>query len=320
MEKITKTIEKIKPLDRDAMEAARKRQDTLTKPQGSLGVLEELSIKVAGIIGKERPRIERKTIITMAGDHGVTESGVSAYPSEVTPQMVFNFLSGGAGINVIARHVGASVVVVDMGVACDMPEEPRLVNKKVGYGTKNITCGPAMTKQEAITSIERGIEIVEDEVKNGLDIVGTGDMGIGNTTPSAAIASVITGISPYEATGRGTGIDDPTFERKVKAIENAISLNNPNPTDGVDVLSKVGGFEIGGIAGVIIGAAANRIPVVIDGYISGAAALIATTLAPRCRDYLIASHLSVEKGHKATLKHLDLKPLFDLNMRLGEGT
>jgi nicotinate-nucleotide--dimethylbenzimidazole phosphoribosyltransferase len=259
-------------------------------------------------------------MVTMAGDHGVTELGVSAYPSEVTPQMVFNFLSGGAGINVLARHVGASVVIVDMGVACDIPDDPRLINKKVGHGTKNMACGPAMTREEAIKSIESGIEILEEEIKNGLDIVGTGDMGIGNTTASAAITSVITGISPYEATGRGTGIDDSTFERKVKAIENAISLNNPDPKEGIDVLAKVGGFEIGGIAGVIICAAANHIPVVIDGYISGAAALIATTIAPRCRDYIIASHLSVEKGHKAALKHMKLEPLMDLDLRLGEGT
>jgi nicotinate-nucleotide--dimethylbenzimidazole phosphoribosyltransferase len=320
MELINNTIEKITPLDSGAMNEAVRRQNSLTKPSGSLGVLEELSIRIAGITGDPRPKIEQKTVITMAGDHGVTELGVSAYPKEVSSQMVFNFLSGGAGINVLARHIGASVVVVDMGVACDLPDDPRLLNRKVGLGTKNMACESAMTRQEAIKSIETGIEIVEEEMKNGLDLVGTGDMGIGNTTSAAAIASVLTGISPFEATGRGTGIDNEAIERKVKAIENAISLNNPDPGDGIDVLSKVGGFEIGGIAGVILGAAAIKIPVVIDGYISGAAALISEQIAPQCRDYLFASHLSVEKGHKAVLNHLKLKPILDLNLRLGEGT
>jgi nicotinate-nucleotide--dimethylbenzimidazole phosphoribosyltransferase len=320
MNLIDQTIQRIKPLNKVAMEAARQRQGILTKPGGSLGALEELSVKVAGITGSERPRIGRKTIITMAGDHGVTELGVSAYPSEVTAQMVFNFLSGGAGINVLARHVGASVIVVDMGVACDIPDDPRLLNKKVGYGTKNMVAGLAMSREEATRSVETGIEIIEEEVKGGLDIVGTGDMGIGNTTASAAITSAMTGISPFEATGRGTGVDDEIFERKVRVVENALSLHNPDPDDGLDILSKIGGFEIGGLVGVIIGAAAKGVPVVIDGYISGAAALIATVLAPSCRDYLIASHVSVEKGHRAALKHLRLKPLFDLEMRLGEGT
>ena len=320
MSLIEKTVEKITPLDTAAMNQAQTRQNNLTKPQGSLGALEELSIKIAGITGKEQPKIESKTIITMAGDHGVTEAGVSAYPKEVTPQMVFNFLHGGAGINVLARHVGASVVIVDMGVACDLPDDLRLVNHKIGFGTKNMACGPAMTRKQAIQSVEAGIYVLEEAVKKGLDIVGTGDMGIGNTTASATITATVTGISPFEATGRGTGIDSESFERKVKVVENALSLNNPDGSDGLDVLSKVGGFEIGGIAGVIIGAAANKIPVVIDGYISGAAALIAGLIAPRCKDYLIASHLSVERGHKAVLDHLKLKPILDLDLRLGEGT
>jgi nicotinate-nucleotide--dimethylbenzimidazole phosphoribosyltransferase len=320
MNKIEETIERIKPLNMEVMKSSRERQNILTKPAGSLGVLEELSINIAGITGNERPKFESKIIITMAGDHGVVEDAVSAYPAEVTGQMVFNFLSGGAGINVLARHIGASVVVVDMGVACDLPDDPRLVNRKVGFGTNNMTCGPAMTREQAVKSVRSGIEVFEGEKENGIDIVGTGDMGIGNTTAAAAITSVITDISPFEATGRGTGIDDNAFERKVNAIERAISLNNPNPNDGFDVLSKVGGFEIGGIAGIILGAAANQIPVVIDGYISGAAALIASIIAPKSRDYLIASHLSVEKGHKSALKHLNLNHVLDLNLRLGEGT
>ncbi|HDY74012.1 MAG TPA: nicotinate-nucleotide--dimethylbenzimidazole phosphoribosyltransferase, partial [Euryarchaeota archaeon] len=207
MSLIEKTVEKITPLDTAAMNQAQTRQNNLTKPQGSLGALEELSIKIAGITGKEQPKIESKTIITMAGDHGVTEAGVSAYPKEVTPQMVFNFLHGGAGINVLARHVGASVVIVDMGVACDLPDDLRLVNHKIGFGTKNMACGPAMTRKQAIQSVEAGIYVLEEAVKKGLDIVGTGDMGIGNTTASATITATVTGISPFEATGRGTGID-----------------------------------------------------------------------------------------------------------------
>ncbi len=317
---LQRTIKRIMPLDREYVDRASERQNTLTKPAGSLGVLEELSIRIAGMTRLERPRLDKKVIITMAGDHGVSESGVSAYPKEVTAQMVYNFLKGGAGINVLARHIDASVVVVDMGVACELEQDPRLVNKKVGYGTKNMVCGPAMSRDEAVECLVRGIEVAEQEIASGFNIVGTGDMGIGNTTPSAAIVSVITGITPYEAAGRGTGIDDKTFENKVRVIENSISLNNPDKKDGIDVLSKVGGYEIGGIAGVIIGAAANHVPVVIDGFISGAAALIAATISPGCKDYLIASHQSVEKGHKAALRHLGLKPLMDLNLRLGEGT
>jgi nicotinate-nucleotide--dimethylbenzimidazole phosphoribosyltransferase len=320
MKKIRKVVDSIKPIDRNIEKVARSRQNILTKPEGSLGVLEDLSVKIAGISGDAGPRIEKKSIIVMASDHGVTEQGVSAYPKDVTAQMVFNFLNGGAGINVLARHVGASVVVVDMGVACDLPDDPRLLSRKVGHGTKDMTCGPAMSMEDAIRSVESGIDIVESEAEVGMDIVGTGDMGIGNTTASAAITSTIVGITPFEAAGKGTGISDKAFERKVKVIENALSLNNPNPQDGLDVLSKVGGFEIGGLVGVIIGAASKNIPIVIDGYISGSAAAIATLITPKCKDYLIASHLSVEKGHKAVLKHLDLKPLFDLSLRLGEGT
>lgn len=317
---LDETVNRIRPVDRTVEDAARMRQNSLTKPPGSLGVLEEIGIRIAGMKGTPRPRISYKTIITMAGDHGVSEAGVSAYPKEVTAQMVHNFLNGGAAINVLARHIDSSVLVVDMGVASDMPDDPRLLSKKIGYGTKNMACEPAMTREQAIRSVEAGIKVVNDEVENGLDIVGTGDMGIGNTTPSAAITSAVTGLTPYEATGRGTGIDDSAFENKVRAIEEALSLHNPDPKDGLDLLTKIGGFEIGGIAGVIIGAAANRVPVVIDGFISGAGALIASVLAPQCKDYLIASHLSVEKGHKAQLKQLGLKPLLDLNLRLGEGT
>lgn len=320
MSKIEDTIKKLAPLDEAAMRAAKERQDNLTKPRGSLGMLEELSVKVAGITGKTMPKIKHKVIVTMAGDHGVVEEGVSAYPQEVTPQMVYNFLRGGAGINVLARHVGARVVVVDMGVAAKLEPHKELVDKKVAYGTKNFTKQPAMTREQAIRSIEAGIEVVEQEFKRGMDIVGTGDMGIGNTTPSSAIVAAITGAEVRKVTGRGTGIDDAIFESKVKAIEKALKLNKPNPKDALDVLSKLGGFEIGGLAGVILGAASHRVPVVIDGFISGAAALIAVTLAPQLRDYLIPAHRSMEVGHEIMLEHLNLRPLLDLNLRLGEGT
>lgn len=320
MSTLQETIGKIQPLDSSAMAAARERQDTLTKPQGSLGRLEELSIKVAGIKGVPIPRIQHKAVITMAGDHGVAAEGVSAYPAEVTPQMVYNFLRGGAGINVLARHIGARVVVVDMGVAVDLEPHPELVIRKIGYGAANIARGPAMTREDAVRAIEVGIEIVEGEVAKGLDIVATGDMGIGNTTPSSAIVAAVTGEAVDSVTGRGTGLNDAQLKGKIEIIERALLVNKPDPTDGLDVLSKLGGFEIGGLAGVILGAAANRVPVVIDGFISGAAALIATLLCPQATDYLIAAHNSVEIGHRAMLRRMGLVPLFDLNLRLGEGT
>jgi nicotinate-nucleotide--dimethylbenzimidazole phosphoribosyltransferase len=320
MQKIESIIKQIKPLDKEAMRVAKERQDFLTKPKESLGVLEDLSIKVAGITRNSRPKIKHKVIITMAGDHGVVEEEVSAYPKEVTPQMVYNFIRGGAGINVLAKHVGARVVVVDMGVATDLDSHPDLVNKKVAYGTKNIAKGPAMTRKEAVKSIKAGIEVVEEELKKGIDIVGTGDMGIGNTTPSSAIVAAITGEEVRKVTGRGTGINDAIFETKVKVIEESLRVNKPDPRDSIDVLTKVGGFEIGGLAGVILAGAKNRLPVVIDGFISGAAALIATELAPLAKDYLIAAHRSIETGHKVMLNHMGLRPLLDLNLRLGEGT
>ena len=320
MDKIKETIEAIKPLDKNAIKLAKERQDFLTKPQGSLGVLEELSIKVAGVTGDPRPTIKNKVIITMAGDHGVVEEGVSAFPQEVTPQMVYNFIRGGAGINVLANHVDARVIVVDMGVATDLEPSPDLINKKVAYGTKNMAKGPAMTREEAEKAVVAGIEVVEEEIKKGMDIAGIGDMGIGNTTPSSAIVAAITGRSVDEVTGRGTGIDDQALEKKVKIIKKSLEVNKPDPKDPLDVLAKVGGLEIGGLAGVVLACAKNRIPVVIDGFISGAAALIAAELAPQSRDYMIAAHQSVEVGHKILLDHLGLKPILNLDLRLGEGT
>jgi len=318
--KIASVVSQIEPLDIDAIKIAKERQDSLTKPKESMGILEDLSVRIAGITGTPHPKIEKKVIITMGGDHGVVEEGVSVYPKEVTTQMVLNFLSGGAGINVLARHIGARVVVVDMGVAADINPHPDLIVRKIAYGTKNMTEGPAMTREEAEKSIEAGIEIFEEELTNGIDIAGTGDMGIGNTTPSSAIAAAITGKEVRKAAGRGTGIDDSTFENKVKIVERALEINKPDPNDPLDVLAKVGGFEIGGLAGVILAGAKNGIPVVIDGFISGAAALIATGLAPSAKDYLIASHQSAEAGHGIMLDHMGLRPLLNLNLRLGEGT
>lgn len=319
-ELLSRTIGMIKPLDKEAMFQAQARQNILTKPPGSLGRIEELSIQLAAIQGKSVPQIKHKAIITMAGDHGVVAEKVSKWPQEVTAQMVCNFLRGGAGINIIARQVGARVIVVDMGVAADLESTPQLLSKKVGFGTQNIALGPAMTIEQAVKAVEIGIELVVAEVDKGLDIVGTGDMGIGNTTTSSAICAVMTGKSVAEVTGRGAGLSDEQLDYKRKVISQALEVNKPDPEQPLDVLSKVGGFEIGGLAGVMLGAAANHIPVVIDGFISGAAALIATALAPRLNDYLIAAHLSAERGHKLLLEHLRLQPLLNLDMRLGEGT
>jgi nicotinate-nucleotide--dimethylbenzimidazole phosphoribosyltransferase len=318
-------IPPIPPLDLAAQAAARARQDTLTKPPGSLGRLEELSIQLAAITGQLRPSLERKAVIVMAADHGVTAEGVSAYPAEVTPQMVLNFLHGGAAINVLARQAQARVVVVDIGVAADFaPVAPRdgasFQNRKIARGTQNMARGPAMTRAQAEEAINVGLDVVRGEIAKGLDLVATGDMGIGNTTASAAITAVMTGLPAAQVTGRGTGVDDAGLARKIAIIERALAVNKPDSNDPLDVLCKVGGLEIGGLVGVIIGGAANKIPVVIDGFISGAAALVAARLAPEVKPYLIAAHQSVEIGHRTILEHLGLRPLLDLGLRLGEGT
>lgn len=320
MSLLDQTIQSIRPLDAAAMDAARARQNNLTKPPGSLGRLEEISIQVAGITGQARPVIKEKAVVTCAGDHGVVAQGVSAFPQEVTPQMVYNFLNGGAAINVLARHVGARVVVVDAGVAADFEPQPGLVIKKVAHGTADMTQGPAMSRAQAVQAIEAGIEVVEDEIARGLSIVAVGDMGIGNTTPSSGIVAAITGRPVAEVTGRGTGINDEQLAHKMAIIRKALAVNRPDPDDALDVLSKVGGFEIGTIAGVVLGAAAHHIPAVIDGFISTAGALIAGELAPLAREYMIAAHASVEIGHRAMLDRLGLIPCLDFDLRLGEGT
>ena len=318
--KLEEIIKDIHPLDEAAMRAARARQDVLTKPPGSLGRLEELSILLAGMKADPFPVVERKSVIVMAADHGVTREGVSAYPSDVTAQMVLNFLRGGAAINVLARQAGARVTIVDIGVAAEFEPLPGLIRRKVMCGTRSLAQGPAMSREEAEQAIQVGMDILNEEVAHGLDIVATGDMGIGNTTPSSAIVAALTGFPVAQVVGRGTGIDDEGLERKIKVIEHGLTVNQPRPDDPMDVLHKVGGLEIAGLAGVMIAAAHRRIPVVVDGFISTAAAMIAVGLAPGVRDYLIASHQSVEIGHQAMLKHLNLTPMLDLNMRLGEGT
>jgi nicotinate-nucleotide--dimethylbenzimidazole phosphoribosyltransferase len=323
MSVIEETLEKIKPIDQALNDIAQERLDSLTKPRGSLGRLEELAARIVLIQGEITPAIKTKKVFVFAGDHGVADEGVSAFPKEVTPQMVINFLQGGAGINVLANHVGAEVVIVDIGVDFDFSTlgelSAKLVDRKQVNGTNNIRKGPAMTREETIACVEAGIKLAQDHAAEGA-IFGTGDMGIANTTPSSAIAAVFSGRPASEVTGRGTGIDDASLAHKIKVIEDALIINKPNPEDPIDVLAKVGGAEIAGIAGLVIGAASRQVPVMVDGFISTAGALVASRLSPHISDYLIAAHKSVEKGHTIMLDMIGLVPLLDLDMRLGEGT
>ena len=311
-------LARIQPVDSARLDALQARLDRQAKPQGSLGRLEEFARRFVAITGREE--IRNKVVFTFAGDHGVTAEGVSAFPKEVTPQMVFNFIDGGAAINALARHAGAEVRVVDMGVDYDFPPLDGLLMKKVGYGTRNFAKGSAMSREEAIRCLEIGISLAQSSVEQGIDLVGTGDMGIGNTTPSAAIAAVFSGLPVAEVTHRGTGISNAALAHKVRVIEAGIALNVPDPKDPIDVLAKVGGFEIGGIAGLVLGCAALGLPVVVDGFISTAGALIASELHPHVRDYIFAAHQSVEIGHRHMLQCIGQRPMLDLEMRLGEGT
>jgi len=313
-------IEQIKPLDRRAMASAEERQGRLTKPSGALGRLEQLSIQLAGISGQPRPRIQQKVVVVMAGDHGVTAEGVSAYPQSVTSQMVLNFLAGGAAINVLARQAGARVVVADLGVACPLPTRPDLRNLKVAAGTANMVQEAAMSREQALQAISAGAGLSDDEMAKGLDILGIGEMGIGNTTAAAAIAAVLTGHDVVELVGRGTGLNDAGLLHKIDVVRQALATNRPDAKDAVDVLRKVGGFEIGGLVGAILATAANRRPIMVDGFIATSAAMLAVTLAPNVRPYLFAAHRSAEGGHGLMLAWLGLEPLLALDMRLGEGT
>ena len=310
----------IRPGDSQAKRAAAQRQQRLTKPPGSLGRLEDLSIQLAGIFGTTRPTVRGATVIVAAADHGVVAQGVTGYPRAVTAQMVLNFLAGGAAINVMARTRGVDLVIVDAGVAAPLPAHPDLQVVAPGRGTRDITQGPAMTSTQAEACIRAGVTLAIAAAERGASIIGTGDMGIGNTTSASAITAVLTHMPARQTTGRGTGRNDPELAHKISCVERALDVNQPDPSDGLDVLSKVGGFEIGVLAGVVLGGALARRVVVLDGFVSGAAGLIAHSLCPAVRDYLVAGHLSAEPGHRIALQHMDLRPLLDLGMRLGEGT
>jgi nicotinate-nucleotide--dimethylbenzimidazole phosphoribosyltransferase len=320
MELLNKTIQNITNVTLDPDGEIRKRLNSLAIPSGSLGRLEEFATIYASIKRSPDLTIKHKVVFTMAGDHGVASEGVSLFPQEVTKQMVKNFLDGGATISAFARHVGARVVVVDCGVNGDFEPAEGLKMKKIGYGTGNIANGPAMTREQAIESLEVGIEVFNEELTNGLDIVATGDMGIANTTPSSAIIACLTGADLSKVTGRGTGLDDKGVEKKINTLQMALNINKPDASDPIDVLSKVGGFEIGGIAGLCLAAASHKTPIIIDGFISTAAALIACAIEPKVNGYLFASHTSAENGHKIALEKLKKRAILDLDLRLGEGT
>jgi nicotinate-nucleotide--dimethylbenzimidazole phosphoribosyltransferase len=322
MNLLEKTIASIRPTLNEAIfAAAKERLANQAKPAGSLGVMETVSARLAAIKGSIDVKLANKQIVTCAGDHGVCAQGVSLFPSEVTAQMVYNFVNNGASVNVIADHAGAAVNVADLGVAHDFDPDLPIFHKKVRYGTANFAKEAAMTREEAVAAIEAGIEIVNElHAQKAVDLLGTGDMGIGNTTPSSAIIAAFSGIAVDKLTGRGTGIDDAALQNKIAVIENALALHKPDPSDPIDVLSKVGGLEIGGLAGLVLGAAALGIPVICDGLISTAGALIACELAPAAKLYLFASHKSVEVGHTFMHDRLGLDPLIDLKFRLGEGT
>jgi nicotinate-nucleotide--dimethylbenzimidazole phosphoribosyltransferase len=318
---LEETVAAIGPADDAAIAAARERQEALTKPSGSLGRLEDVSVQLAGIAGQCPPPLPEPAVVAVfAADHGVHAQGVSPWPQEVTAQMVANFLAGGAVVNAFAAQAGAEVTVVDVGVAADLAPVAGLVPRKVGRGTSDFTSGPAMTREQAVAAVTVGIETARDLVAAGNRCLLTGDMGIANTTASAALICAFTGRDPAEATGRGTGIDAVTFARKVEVICRGLALHRPDAADPVGVLAAFGGFEHAAIAGFILGAAALRVPVILDGVIAGSAALAAAALSPAAMGACIAGHRSAEAGHQAALDHLGLSPLIDLGLRLGEGT
>ena len=320
MDIVQTTLARIKAVGTGLLAQAQTSLDNKTKPPGSLGRLEEFARRVAAISGTLEPDTSRKVVFTFAGDHGITEEGVSLYPREVTAQMVFNFLAGGAGVNVLARHVGAEVRVVDVGVDFDFQNAAGMIHRKVARGTRNFAKGPAMTRDETLAAMQVGIDLADQCKTEGVGLVGTGEMGIGNTSPSSAIIAAISGIAVRDLTHRGTGINDAALEHKIRIIEQGLALNRPDPADPLDVLTKVGGLEIAAIAGLVLGCAANSIPVVIDGFISTAGALIASELHPHVRDYIFAAHRSVEIGHRFMLERIGTRPILDLDFRLGEGT
>ncbi len=317
---IDETLHQIVPVRREWVDRAAARQLQLTKPPGSLGVLEEIANRLAAIRQTLKPEVQRRRIYVVAGDHGVAAEGVSAYPREVTTQMVYNFLRGGAAINVLARYGGIEVRVVDAGVDADLDEAPGLIRSKVVRGTANFTRGPAMSRDEATRSVAIGIELARAAVGEGIDLLGIGEMGIGNTTAASAITATLTKSAPDGVTGYGTGIDDTGLQRKILTVRRSLEINKPDRTDALDILAKVGGAEIGVMAGVVLGAAAERIPIVADGFISTSAAALACVFSPTVRDYLFIGHRSRERGHDSLIKFIGQRPLLDLQMRLGEGT
>lgn len=320
MKRIEETLQRILPLDQQLLAATQSRLDSKTKPRGSLGRLEEFACRLAAITGQEQPDLSRKVIFTFAADHGVTEEGVSLYPREVTAQMVFNFLRGGAGVNVLARHAGAEVRVVDVGVDHDFENCQGLIHRKVARGTRNFCAGPAMSSEEMTAAVAVGLDLAAQCKAEGIGLVGTGEMGIGNTTPSSALIAAIGRFEVEQVTHRGTGITDEALQRKIMAIKRGLALHCPDPSQPLDVLARLGGLEIAAITGLIIGCAAERIPVVIDGFISTAGALIATELHPEVREYLFAAHQSAEIGHRFMLERIGIRPILELELRLGEGT
>lgn len=316
---LEETLEKIKGADKVAIEAAWKRIDNLTKPIGSLGELEEIGAKIAGITGKIHNEISKKNIIIMCADNGVVEEGVSACPQHLTYTVTNNYTKGITGVCVLSKFTNTDLTIVDIGVNGDF-NNPKIIDKKIAYGTKNITKEPAMSREETISAIEVGIETVDKLVKEGYDLFGTGEMGIGNTATSAAVLSVISGLSIETVTGKGSGLTEEQFENKKTVLKKAIMVNNPNPNDVIDVLGKVGGFDIAGLCGCYLGAAKNRVPIVIDGFIASAAALCAYKLNPLVRDFIFPSHLSAEPGAIYMMRELQLEPILNLKMRLGEGS
>lgn len=320
MTKLETTLALLRPPSAEIAADVQRRLDRKTKPLGSLGRLEEVACAVASIRRTPTPELPVKAVVVMAGDHGVADEGVSAFPQAVTGQMVRNFASGGAAINVLARQAAAQLVVVDMGVKEEIPRLPGVRSARVGAGTRNMARGPAMTRAEAVRALEIGIGIAEELADAGVTLVGLGEMGIANTTAASALTAAFTGRSPEEVTGRGTGIDDATWQHKVDVIRRALAVNTAPPCDALDTLARLGGFEIAGLAGVVLGAASRGIPVLTDGFIATAGALAAARIAPDARGAILASHRSVEAGHRALLHALGTKPLLDLDLRLGEGT
>jgi len=320
MNTLEQTLNLIHPSDRSLAPAIQAHLDDLTKPQGSLGRLEDIAMQFALATATVIPRPGKCRIYCFAGDHGVADEGVSAFPKTVTPQMVLNMLAGGAAINVFSRHAGADLKVVDMGVDADFNDAPNLLKHKVARGTANMANGPAMTKVQTIQALETGIKLAAHAAKEGISLLGTGEMGIANTTPATALFAAYLGLKPATITGRGTGVDDTRLQHKIRVIEKALAINQSSLTDPLTTLAALGGFEIAGIAGLILGGAAHRVPVVVDGFISTAGALAAIKLHPAAADYIFFSHMSEEAGHRVVMNAIGIKPILDLNMRLGEGT